>query len=194
MLSLDVAVRHAVLPIGAVVVLVAGVYLFVEVRAEPQIPPVEAPASPPISQVERASRPSPVVPHGAPVREPSPPVTEPPRSAVVTAAPPVAAAAPSLGAGAGSDGELAPSKLDGVMTEANRAYDHNDYDEAKQIAARVLAQFPTNVRMLRIMVSASCIDGDAAVAQANFAKLPPADQDQMKIRCARYGIAFTDGH
>jgi len=46
------------------------------------------------------------------------------------------------------------------------------------------------VRMLRIMVSASCIDGDAAVAQAHYGKLPASDQEQMKVRCARYGVTF----
>jgi hypothetical protein len=44
--------------------------------------------------------------------------------------------------------------------------------------------------MLRIMVSASCIDGDGATALASFAKLPAPDQAQMRVRCARYGVAF----
>jgi hypothetical protein len=42
------------------------------------------------------------------------------------------------------------------------------------------------------MVSASCIDGDAAAAQFYYARLPVADQDQMRVRCARYGVAFGD--
>jgi len=178
-----VAVRHAVLPLGAVLVFIAGVYLFVEVRAQPAPPAIA-------SQLERASRPSPVVPHGAPAREASPAADRrpSPRATAVAAAPvaqvaPVAA--PSLGS-AQDPGELTGAKLEAVMTEANKAYDRNDYDEARQL--------PTNVRMLRVMVSASCIDGDAAVAQAHFAKLPPADQEQMKVRCARYGVAFADSH
>lgn len=170
---------------------IAGVYLFVEVRAQPA-PPAMA------SQVERASRPSPVVPHSAPAHEPiaAPDSRPQPRSAAVQIAPPaapVAAPAPGLGS-AQEPGELTGAKLEAVMSEANKAYDHSDYDEARQIASRVLAQFPTNVRMLRVMVSASCIDGDAAAAQAHFAKLPPADQEQMKVRCARYGVAFADSH
>jgi len=36
------------------------------------------------------------------------------------------------------------------------------------------------------------LDGDSAVAQAHYARLPPADQEQMKLRCARYGITFVD--
>jgi hypothetical protein len=78
------------------------------------------------------------------------------------------------------------------MAEANKAYDRGDYEDAKLIAGRLLASNPSNVRMLRIMVSASCIDGDSAVAQAHYAKLPPSDQEQMRARCARYGIAFPD--
>jgi hypothetical protein len=78
------------------------------------------------------------------------------------------------------------------MAEANKAYDRADYDEAKQIAARVLAQEPTNVRMLRIVVSASCIEGDSVVAQAHYTRLPAHDQEQMRVRCARYGIVFAD--
>jgi hypothetical protein len=76
------------------------------------------------------------------------------------------------------------------MTEANKAYDSAYYDEARAIASRVLARYPTNVRMLRVMVSASCIDGDGAVAQTYYSKLPASDQEQMKVRCARYGIAL----
>jgi hypothetical protein len=78
------------------------------------------------------------------------------------------------------------------MEEANKAYDIGDLEGAKQLAGRLLSRFPTNVRMLRIVVSASCIDGDSAVAQASYQKLPPGDQEQMRIRCARYGVTFAD--
>lgn len=87
---------------------------------------------------------------------------------------------------------LAGPKLDAVMDEGNKAYDRGDFEEARQIAARVLAQEPTNVRMLRIVVSASCIEGDSAAAQTAYARLPVRDQEQMRIRCARYGIAFAE--
>jgi thioredoxin-like negative regulator of GroEL len=99
---------------------------------------------------------------------------------------------PAGGSAAEIDPALAGPKLDAVMDEANKAYDRGDFEDAKTIAGRLLAKLPTNVRMLRIMVSASCIDGDSAVAQAHYAKLPPADQEQMRVRCARYGIAFPD--
>ena len=166
-----------------------GVYLFIEVRAQPAPLPID-----------RASRPAPVVPHAfAPVAASSPPTAIerpiPARSGSSPApggpAVPGVAASGSAQAGSPQDDPLAAGpKLDAVMDEANRAYDRSEYDEAKQIAGRVLARFPTNVRMLRIMVSASCIDGDGPGAQAYFPKLPPGDQEQMKVRCARSGIAL----
>jgi hypothetical protein len=178
--------RHVVLPIGAVLVLGLGVYLFVEVRAEPVAPPIAAPPRPPPPRDE------PEVAQG------EPPATAPPRSSdrPVRTPPPIAAPplprGPELTAAPGLDAGLEGPKLDAVMAEANKAYDRGDFEEAKTIAARLLARQPANVRMLRIMVSASCLDGDTAAAQASFVKLPPADQEQMRVRCSRYGIALTD--
>jgi len=178
-----VTFRHAALTIGAVLVLGLGVYLFVEVRAQP------APIAPAIG------RPAPVVtppPAAAPVVEP--PVPASPPAAARATPPPIAAPRPSLPevAPAAPGAPLAGPKLEAAMTEANKAYDRGDYDEAKVLAGRLLAGDPTNVRMLRIMVSASCFDGDTAVAQLHYGKLPPADQEQMKVRCGRYGITFPD--
>jgi hypothetical protein len=95
----------------------------------------------------------------------------------------------------GPDGEPedpAPHKLDAIMAEANKAYDRGDLDEAKTIAQKVLRTSPNNVRMLRIVVSASCIAGDSAEAQAAYVQLPKSDREQMKTRCARYGATFTE--
>jgi hypothetical protein len=184
-----VAVRHAVLPIAAALVLGLGVYLFVEVRAKPAAPKIDpvsrpmAPAAPAVPQVavpgevagaapRPASMPAPAIP-------PRPPVTSEPRD-------------PSAGSVQAPEAALTGPKLDAVMAEANKAYDRGDFDDAKTIAARLLATFPTNVRMLRIMVSASCIEGDSVVAEAHYRKLPPSDREQMKVRCARYGVTFSD--
>ena len=78
------------------------------------------------------------------------------------------------------------------MTEANKAYDRGDLDEARQLAQKILMRQPGNERMLRIMVSSSCMDGDAADAQKYYNQLPPHDRVAMKTRCDRYGITFTD--
>jgi hypothetical protein len=189
-----VTARHAVLPIGALLVLGLGVYLFVEVRAAP------APAAQPLDRPARPLPPAaPAVQQAAALGDA--PAQAPPRSsdrpsrvpAPVASSPPAPALHdPVSGSAAEPDLALAGPKLDAVMEEANKAYDRGDFEDAKTIAGRLLAKLPTNVRMLRIMVSASCIDGDSAVAQAHYVKLPPADQEQMRIRCARYGIAFAD--
>jgi hypothetical protein len=190
-----VTVRHAVLPIGAALVLGLGVYLFVEVRAQPVREPAHA--------VERTARP---LPPAAPAVQQAvlgdAPAATPPRSSDRPSRVPMTGAAgsppapvtrdPAPGSAAEPDGALAGPRLDAVMEEANRAYDRGDYEDARTVAGRVLAKQPTNVRMLRIMVSASCIDGDGTVAQAHFVKLPPGDQEQMRVRCNRYGISFSD--
>jgi hypothetical protein len=195
-----VTARHAILPIGAALVLGLGVYLFVEVRAQPAPPAPPPPASPALpassNQPARPLRPAPPSAQQA-VALGDAMATMPPRSSdrpsrVPEPGPPPAAHDPVGGSAAEPDPALAGPKLDAVMDEANKAYDRGDFEDAKTIAGRLLARLPTNVRMLRIMVSASCIDGDNAVAQAHYVKLPPADQEQMRVRCARYGIAFPD--
>jgi len=184
------------LPIGAVLVLALGVYLYVEVRAQPAPP-----------NITRKSQPSHLADNEAvatpPPPAPTPPATPPaagarhvfrdPSMTAIAVAPSPSATREVATGSAASDtnaAALVGPKLDAIMDDANKAYDRGDFEEAKQVASGVLAKVPGNVRMLRIMVSASCIDGDAAVAQAHYAKLPPADQEQMKVRCARYGVAF----
>jgi hypothetical protein len=193
-----VTVRHVVLSIGALLVLGLGVYLLVEVRA--QTAPVTAHAAggsagggdrPTDRAVDRgADRGIDRAPDRAPDRghqvdrTPHVPPPLPPLAAPPPLPAPPAAPAPPV------DEALAGPRFDAMMDEANRAYDGGELDSAKAMAARLLAVKPTNVRMLRIMVSASCIDGDSATAQASFIKLPAPDQAQMRIRCARYGMSF----
>ncbi|MFT3696659.1 MAG: hypothetical protein QM831_26195 [Kofleriaceae bacterium] len=88
--------------------------------------------------------------------------------------------------------DKANPKLDAIMDQANKHYDHGEYEDAKAIAGKVLAKSPTNFRMMRIMVSASCIDGDTAVAQKWFELLPKADREQMKTRCDKYSVTLKD--
>ena len=83
-------------------------------------------------------------------------------------------------------------RLDALMSEASKSYDKGDFDEAKTIATKALKLEPTNVRMLRIMVSASCIDGNSVEAQKHYLALPPMDREQMKTRCDRYGVTFNE--
>lgn len=169
--------RHLVLAFGTAAVLGVGVYLFVQVRATPAPPPtVERPV---------ASRPMPLAapPAAAPTPAEAPAPTP---QAAVAAPPPIDASTeppPAFG--------ITDRELEVIMANANRSYDHGDYDEARQFAGQVLIRQPSNARMLRILVSSACIEGDATTAQASMTQLPAADQEQMRVRCQRYGINLT---
>jgi hypothetical protein len=175
-----VPARHMVLVAMTGVVLVAGLYLFHAVHEVPEVSaavPARHDSPPPIDESAPAARPTTTHVHA---------------TAPTTAAPEIASDPqpgddldPTLGSAANP-------KLDAIMDQANKAYDHQDYEEAKSIAANVLAKAPTNTRMLRIMVSSSCLEGDQALAQQYYVQLPKADRLQMKQRCDRAGIAFTE--
>ena len=77
-----------------------------------------------------------------------------------------------------------------AMTESNKAYDRGDFDGARSLAMKLLGKDPSNIRMLRIVVSSSCIMGDADVATQYWSRLPPGDQAQMADRCSRYQVSF----
>ena len=189
-----VTIRHTLLAAGAVLVLGMAIYLVREVSRTPtdaqaSRPRVEEPAAPTTTTETKSSDP--------PRRAALP--TPPPKPAEITPAPseppertaPVADVPPPLSADI-LPAKTANPKLDAVMAEANRAYDQGEFDEAKQIALKVLAKVPNNVRMLRIVVSSECIAGDAGEAQKYFTALPPADRAQMRTRCDRYGVTLKD--
>lgn len=179
-------VRHALLAALAVLVTGMAVYLFLEVRkpASAQTATVASKETkdkdpddashdddePPARPGKRIAGPVPVV------KNDPKPETETPAPAIDTA----------------DAGKLEGPKLDAVMAEANKAYDKQDFDEARSIAQKVLKQHPTNTRMLRIMTSSHCIEADTAEAQKYFNLLPGPDREQMKTRCARYGVTFVD--
>ncbi len=78
------------------------------------------------------------------------------------------------------------------MSLANRLYDQTDYEGAREAALEILADNDENVRMLRIVVSTSCIMGDGDVAIKHHQSLPKRDKQQMARRCKRYGIEFDN--
>jgi hypothetical protein len=184
-----VPVHHVVLAITAAAVLALALYVFVQVRATsaqamPQ-PAVVAHVTPPS---EPAAEPQ----HALPARTQARPV----------AVAPVAAPSPPSAAPHDEPAEDQPFdvdeamrtnvKLELVMDQANKAYDRQDYYQAKQIASRVLAKQPGSTRMIRIMVSASCMDGDLAVANKYYAMLPMNDRVQMKRRCDANGATLQE--
>lgn len=172
-----------------------GVYLFIEVRARPaaaQVKPGERTVA--IDESAAGGEPRPA-PERRDAESPSGSEAPPSRSAQARPAgtmtrPKDAETAPEPHES--PEGPEQPHKAEAVMAEANKAYDRGDVDEAKAIAQKVLARTPGNVRMLRIVVSSACISGDTAEAQKAYLQLPKSDREQMKTRCARYGVSFTD--
>jgi hypothetical protein len=186
-----VSSRALVLVGLAVAVLAMGVYLFIQVRATPAEARV-APHAPVHAQVAEHED---VTPSTEPA-EPGQPARGGPKMGRPLSAdelrpstppPPASGDAPALT-------NDVPDKTDPrfqmVLAEANKAYDRQDFDEARSIATRVLAKDPTNIRMLRIMVSSHCIEGDTNSARTYYDKLPDFDRQQMDKRCATYGVTF----
>jgi len=166
-----------------------GVYLFLEVRAKP----AAAQASGARSTPPERDRPAPVEPPTPPVAGESGKPTRAPdlRKPATTGRVEVKPDPEDLPAGDPED--IKPSyKLDLVMAEANKAYDRQDFDEARTIAQKVLKKLPGNARMLRIMVSAACVESDGPEAQKHYDLLPAGDRAQMRTRCSKYGVTFTD--
>lgn len=189
MLSVErVSARHVLLGLVAAAVLIAGVYLFIEVRstttAIASAPPTRAPEPVQVSEE-----------HAPPDRHAALPVVRDDRVAGTgVSAPP----APSIASDEESSDETAAAldrpnpKIDAIMDQANKHYDKGEWEDAKLIAAKVLTKQPNNVRMMRIMVSASCVDGDVGVAQKWFDQLPKPDREQMKVRCDKYAVTFKE--
>jgi hypothetical protein len=181
-----VSVKSAVLAAATLGVVVLAVYLFVQVRATPAR----------AGSTHVAARPTP------PSHAPEP--TQTPPSSDAPAAPPSPGTKPNARVpriGTEVDGPPPPTaiddgkvnvKLDNMMEQANKAYDTQDFDNAIAIAGKVLAKEPNNVRMLRIMVSANCIQGDSVIAQQHYERLPKFDREQMRSRCDRYGVTFKE--
>jgi hypothetical protein len=182
MLLGSVTVRHILLTVAALAVFGLGIYLFLEVRATPATADVPRRADKPVRDD---------APEALPPKEALPSeVSIPKRGAEPRT--PKAWKTPAT-----RPDEVKPNgtevlKVDQLMSEASKAYDKGDFDEAKMFASKVLTQDASNVRMLRIMVSASCIDGASIEAQKYYLLLPAPDREQMKIRCDRYGIAFNE--
>lgn len=176
--------KNLALLAGAFAILAAGVYLFFEVKATP------AQATPSVQVSARPSTPPPREDHPQVATSTQPSVATQPQTPT-TATTPVRPTGPIERVPPPED-QAVDLKTDNLMELANKAYDRQDFDEATQLATRVLAKEPNNIRMLRVMVSANCIGGDSGIAQQYYEKLPKFDRDQMKQRCDRYGVVFKD--
>lgn len=89
----------------------------------------------------------------------------------------------SLSAGGGGDPELKKR-----MAEVSAAYDSGDYPTAHDLAIKVLEDSPRNIKMLRVVVSTSCSQGDGDLARSYASRLPERDRKAMAGRCERWGV------
>lgn len=172
---------------AAVAVLGMGVYLFVQVRATPAQAGATAGGS--ATATHKPVRDKIAT---ADVQKPSEPVPPVPGSTRTTWERNPSGSTSAGTAGSQTDDRQVDLKVDNMMELANKAYDSQDFDQAVAIAGKILAKEPNNIRMLRVMVSANCIQGDSAIAQQHYEKLPPFDREQMRARCDRYGVVFKD--
>ncbi len=74
------------------------------------------------------------------------------------------------------------------LRSVNKLYDRKNYEEARTSALELLEKDPENRRMLRVVVSSSCIMAEPEVAKTYYDKLPERDQTTMRKRCERYGV------
>jgi hypothetical protein len=188
-----VSPKSAVIAAAALAVVAFAVYLFFEVRATPthagatvshQTPPPTRQAAPASVPAEAPTTSSPTTASASPSPGAQARVNKEPMLGREVNGPPPPVAPP--------DDQAINVKLDNLMELANKSYDQQDFDQAVAIAGKVLAKDPNNVRMLRIMVSANCIQGDSVVAQQHYERLPKPDRDQMRTRCDRYGVSFKE--
>lgn len=185
------SLKSGVIAAAAVAVVGFALYLFMEVRATPAQAQATQVSARPRPRPEPRPAPAPAAPEPTPVKAaPAPPGAwwkdNPrlePRPGTEVDGPPL----PTMP----SENKV-NVKLDNMMELANKAYDSQDFDQATAIAMKVLAKDPNNVRMLRIIVSANCIQGDSVIAQTHYEKLPPFDREQMRARCDRYGVSFKE--
>lgn len=103
---------------------------------------------------------------------------------------PSAAAAPKNEGEVEGEVEGQDETLEERMDLANRRYNSRDYEGAIEQALSILAQHPDNVRMLRVIVSSSCLTGDEDMARKYYPKLPEKAQRIMRVRCGRNDIGL----
>ena len=99
---------------------------------------------------------------------------------------------PSHSSSGDADEEGAEAPYEKRRAAANKLYDRRRYPEARQAGLDLLKERPGDRRMLRVVVSASCIMFEPDVAREYYQKLAERDKKTMRIRCARYEVTDLD--
>ena len=89
----------------------------------------------------------------------------------------------------GIDNERDLAEVLEAVTETHVLYDKSDYAGAIAKAKSVLERQPKNTRMLRIVVSSSCIIGDEDTARDYYAKMyTDTDRKHVETVCAQHKV------
>jgi len=117
------------------------------------------------------------------------PDPDPPRTAITDRRTPRLKLNPAAPTDVAKIAQMPEEALKERMADVNKAYDRADYETARDEALKVLQDHPKQTRMLRVVVSSSCIMGDGDMAVEYFDKLAgDRDRRQMARRCQRYGV------
>ncbi len=187
------APRTTVLLVAAALVAAGGVYLLLEVRSSGAAAPsgqalAEAAARRPgVASSSTVAQPRQIEDLGAPGREERSPRPERVDKGAAFAPQPVT---DGLDPSALAVDPVTNPDFDAAMLEANKLYDRHNYEDARALALKLLERQPGSVRMLRVVVSSSCILADAETAQKYWSALPEFDRGQMASRCEKFDVVF----
>lgn len=187
---------HRAIAIAGALTAALVLYLFIEVRAEPEVQLDEAKlaevrASAAARALRERPRPRPrrdfevTAPAPQPRQEPEP---EPERSPA-----PLAAAGMSMSSIAAVAPDLEGKPFVTKVKEARRLYGRRRYEQAYALALVLLEEEPRNRRVLRVAVASACImaNRDDAVKYYERLKLP-RDRRQMRRRCSAYSVELPE--
>ncbi|HPH68741.1 MAG TPA: hypothetical protein PLF40_23465 [Kofleriaceae bacterium] len=175
-------------------ILGAGVYLLLQVSAAPAQPEISLPANKPHTSAAPTTPSPTTIASGdttrMPIARPTPVTAGGPTVPEATYEEPDDKPAIDVLRLPDTDPRLTATA---AFDEANRAYDRGDFDTARAMANKLLTKNPGNVRLMRIVVSSGCMTGDTSEQiAATYRQLPAADREQMKVRCERYNVRFSD--
>jgi hypothetical protein len=198
-----VSARSIILSIAALGVLGMGIYLYLQVRADPieSAPPstvVVAPRGVPIDRISTpvaASLPAPTLAVPAVPAQPVVPSGQDGSAVAVgsaNSAPPVVPAMAMRALTARPNGIVLHPMLGHVVSNANpdqmldqadKAVAAGDLAGAQKIAVAVIGQVPGNVRALTLLATTACAQADQAAAQRAYAQLPSDARSAVKAGC-----------
>ena len=187
------------LGIGALFISALVIYLFIEVRAEPgvDVDPdklAEAKSRAERSQAARErSKPIARADSSARVKAPEPePEPEIAAHARADDSPPIAVAGVSAGI------NITPPDLDGKpfvekIKVARKLYGKRRYEQAYELALKLLEEEPNNRRVLRVVIASACVMAKPEEAESYYERLKmPRDRTQMRRRCKAYGVELSE--